>query len=154
MPAGGMQSVSLVKPGEAVVTNQQVDGQSAVVATSGLLDYSSIEAYVARQFSTNPALSEDASVAVYNASDAAGVASSLASKLEAQGFNVTATGDASASDANGHYTIYDTTGGQKPGTMKYLLSKLNGAVVSRAAAPNDIAGSADIIIVIGSSSGN
>ncbi len=149
----GMQSVSLVQKGHAVVENQEVDGQSAVVATSGLLDYTSIINYIARQLSTNPAVAENASIAIYNASNVEGVAGQLKTRLTASGLTVTATGNASTQDAGPTtYTIYDTTNGKMPQTLAYLKSELSGSQVATQAVPSELSGSADIIIVIGSAS--
>lgn len=150
MPAkNGMKSIDLDADGSAVVQTQNVDGTSAVIATSGLLDYSSISDYLAQKLSTNPAVAEGATIAIYNASDTAGVASDLESKLSAQGIDVVGTGNAAAADAGAsQYTLYDLSKGTKPATMSYLKSKL-GAVASKNTLPSDITSNADIVIVIG-----
>ena len=41
-----MQTISLATDGEAVVGSMTISGQSAQIATSGLLDYTSIQAYI------------------------------------------------------------------------------------------------------------
>ena len=151
MPAKAMKSVSLVETGKAVVQSQQVDGTSAVVATSGLLDYSSMISYIAQKLSTNPAVAEGATVAIYNASGTSGAASDLETKLSGQGIDVADTGNAAAADAgSGQYTLYDLSKGAKPNTIGYLESKL-GATLSKGPLPSDITSSADIVIVIGPS---
>lgn len=152
MPAkNGMTSVSLVKPGESVVENQDIGSASAVVATSGLLNYDSIIHYLATQLSTNPAVAEDASIAVYNASGTSGAANTLETTLDNQGLNVVGTGNADEADAGtNHYTIYDQSKGKKNGTIKYLKSQY-GMVHSQKAVPSDISSSADLVIVIGKS---
>lgn len=145
----GMTSISLDSNDNPVVQNQEVDGTSAVVATSGLLDYSSIVSYVAQKLSTNPAVAEGASIAIYNASDTAGAASDLETKLSDEGLNVIGTGNAAAADAgSSQYTLYDLSKGTKPATISYLESKL-GAALSKNTLPSDITPNADIVIVIG-----
>lgn len=149
----GMQSIDLNSSKDPVVENRNIGGQSAVVATSGVLDYTSIISYLAKQLSSNPAAQEDASVAIYNASGTAGAASKLSDKLSAGGINVVSTGNADSSAAGtSSYTIYDTTDGQKPNTINYLKSQLSGAQVSTDAVPTQLAGAADIIIVINQAS--
>ena len=71
-----MSQVSLVSSGSAVVTTSEIDGQSVVVPTSGANDYSSIINYLAKQLSSNPAVSENATISIYNASSVAGKAAS------------------------------------------------------------------------------
>lgn len=153
MPAkNAMTSIDLVKPGESVVQNQSVDGASAVVATSGLLNYDSIINYLAKKLSTNPAVAEGATIAIYNASGTPGVASTLETTLSEQGLDVTGTGNAASSDAAGnHYTIYDQSGGKKNGTIKYLKFKY-GMVHARGSVPSDISVDADLVIVVGQNS--
>lgn len=150
MPAkNGMKSIDLDGDGTAVVQNQNVDGASAVIATSGLLDYTSIINYLGQKLSTNPAVAEGATVAIYNASDTAGVASQLETKLSEQGIDVIGTGNAAAADAGAsQYTLYDLSKGTKPATISYLKSKL-GATLSKNTLPSDITPNADIVIVIG-----
>lgn len=145
----GTQSISLDATGQAVVTGQMVSGQSAEVPTSGIYDYSSIINYIARQMSSNPAVSENASIAIYNASGPAGAASDLETKLSQQGLNVVAVGNAASADNSGSQnTVYDTTGGQRPKTIAYLKSL--GMSIASGNAPSDINTSADIVIIIGS----
>jgi len=145
----GMQSVSLVQSGKAVVQGSMIDGQSVEIPTSGELDYSSISNLIAQALSTNPVTAEGASIAVYNASDVSGAAAALQAKLAQAGLNVDTIGSADAADAgSSHYTIYDTTGGKKPSTIKYLTSTY-GMSTTSSSLPSDIPSGDDIVIIIG-----
>lgn len=149
-----MRSVSLggATGDSPLVTGDMVDGQSVEVPVAGASDFSAIVAYIARQLSTNPAVAENATISIYNASGQAGVAGKLQQTLAAKGMNILSIGDASAAAAGStQYTIYDTTGGKKPQTMKFLKSQLSGSTTSTAA-PKGITSDADIVIVIGPSS--
>lgn len=149
--SNGMKSVSLggAAGDSPLVTGTMIDGQSVEAPSAGTEDYSAIISYIARQLSTNPAVSEDASVAIYNATDTTGVAKNLGDQLSAGGLDVATVGNVYQSDSSGQYTIYDTTGGKKPQTIKYLESTLKGATILTSMPPSSVAGSADIIIIVG-----
>jgi anionic cell wall polymer biosynthesis LytR-Cps2A-Psr (LCP) family protein len=142
--------VSLVQTGNAVVTTSEIDGQSVVVPTSGTYDFSSITNYLATELSTNPAVAEAATIAVYNASGTAGAASSEQTTLQAQGLNVDTIGDASSSDVTGtkSYTIYDQSSGKMPKTLADLQSTLKSVTTTTTTLPSDITSSDDFVIVI------
>jgi len=141
--------VSLVQTGNAVVTTSEIDGQSVVVPTSGTYDFSSITNYLAKELSTNPAVAEGATIAVYNASGTAGAASSEQTTLQAQGLDVDTIGDASSTDVSGtkSYTLYDESDGKMPKTLAELQSTLK-VTATTAALPADISSSDDFVIVI------
>lgn len=125
-----MQSISLVKDGESVVTTGNIQGQSVVTAISGTLDYSSIIQYLAKKMSSNPAVGEEAKVAVLNASGVAGVAGNLQEKLSKDGITVDRAANAPEGlKGSGTYTIYNLSNGKMPATLTYLKSKLDGAKV-------------------------
>jgi len=150
----GMRSVSLggAAGDSPLVTGDMVSGQSVEVPVAGVSDFSAITAYIARQLSTNPAVAENATISIYNASGVSGAASKLQQKLAAQGMNILNVGDASSTAAgSAQYTIYDTLDGKKPQTIKYLQAQLKGSTVSTAT-PTGITSDADIVIVIGPSS--
>lgn len=149
-----MRSVSLggATGDTPLVTGDMVGGQSAEVPVAGVSDFSAIIAYIARQLSTNPAVAENATISIYNASGVPGAAGKLQQKLAAKGMNILGVGDATAAAAGStQYTIYDTTSGKKPQTIKLLKSQLSGSTTSTAA-PSGIVSDADIVIVIGPSS--
>lgn len=131
-----------------VVKTGEYDGQSIVLATSGVYDYSSIISLVAKELSTNPATNEDATIAVYNGGDTAGSAAKLQTQLESGGLNVTTVGNTSAVGSDS-YTIYAAKPDSFPKTVDYLTQTLKNAQVISTAAPSTIpANTADIVIVI------
>ena len=56
-----MKSISLVAEGESVIASRTISGQSAQIATSGLLNYASIKQYVTKQFAVKKPTTADAS---------------------------------------------------------------------------------------------
>jgi LCP family protein required for cell wall assembly len=140
--------VSLVSSGNAVVTTSEISGQSVVVPTSGTYDFSSISDYLAKELSTNPAVSENATIAVYNASGTVGAAGNEQTALEATGLTVDTVGDAASADAGtGSYTLYDQSNGKMPKTLAELESTLK-AKATTAALPADITSNDDFVIII------
>lgn len=148
-PNKSITQVSLVQEGSEVVTTASVDGQSVVVPTSGTYDFSSIIDYLTKQLSTNPAVLENATIGVYNASETAGAAGKEQSTLQALGLTVTATGNADATDiiGSGTYTLYDLSGGKMPKTLAQLQTSLGVKAVT-STLPSDIPSTNNFVIII------
>ncbi len=148
LPNTSITQVSLVATGHEVVTTGMVDGQSIVMPTSGTYDFSSIIDYLSKQLSTNPAVAENATIAIYNASGTAGAAKKEQTALQQLGFNVDTIGDASSKDVGqGAYTLYDQSQSKKPKTLAQLQSTL-GVTATTLALPGDISSTDDFVIVI------
>jgi hypothetical protein len=71
------------------------DGESALIPTAGIGDYSQLQDYYHSIISTNPVVKENASVVILNGSDVVGLAKQEANKLTNEGLDVTAVTDAS-----------------------------------------------------------
>jgi LCP family protein required for cell wall assembly len=124
------------------------DGESALIPAAGIDDFSAIQAFVHQQTSSNPVVRENASVAVLNATDSAGLASQERTKLHVKDINVTAIGDATT--ANQAVTsIIDNSGGKKPSTRK-LLVQLFGNHVTTTNPYSGMYDDPDFIVLIGS----
>jgi LCP family protein required for cell wall assembly len=133
---------------EPVVKTGSYAGQSVVLATSGINDYTSIITLIAKQLSTNPAVAEGANVAINNGGETAGAAGALQTKLTAGGLTITATGNADPSGSTA-YTIYVAKPESFAKTIEYLTKNLTDATVVKTAAPSTIpTNDADIVIVI------
>lgn len=94
------------------------DGESALIPAAGVDDFSSIQAFVHQQTSSNPVVRENAGVVVLNATDSSGLASQVKTKLRIKDLNVIDIGDASSNQAT--TTIIDNSKGKKPSTRKLL----------------------------------
>ena len=133
---------------EPVVKTGSYAGQSIVLATSGINDYTSMITLIAKQLSTNPAIAEGANVAIYNGGETAGAASTLQTKLTAGGLTVITTGNTDPAGSNA-YTIYVAKPESFTKTIEYLTKNLTDATVVKTAAPTTVpANDADIVIVI------
>jgi hypothetical protein len=121
------------------------DGQSALVPAAGIDDYSQIQAYLQQITSSNPVVQENASVVVLNATNTDGLASTQRSALMNQHVNVTAIGDATATQAI--TTIIDNSAGKYPATRALLVKRYGNNVTTT----NPYSGiyQANFIIVVG-----
>jgi len=83
-----IHSVSLIDGSNPVMTTEEVDGQSVVVPSAGLDDYSALRLLMKQTFSRDPVIKEKANIAVFNASGVAGIAQKQASLLSNDGLVV------------------------------------------------------------------
>lgn len=131
-----------------VVKTGEYSGQSIVLATSGIYDYTSIINLVAKQLSTNPAVSENATIAIYNGGGVAGAANKLQTKLEVAGLNVVKVANTSPMGSD-NYTIYVTKPDTFSKTVDYLTQTLTDTSLISTAPPKSVpVTTADIVIVI------
>lgn len=88
LPDSSIKSLDLAKPEGPLITTGNIGGQSVVLPTAGPGDFSKIRAY-ARINMIDPYLKREApTVAVYNASGKAGLATSVADVLSGYGYKV------------------------------------------------------------------
>ncbi|MEO6761414.1 MAG: LCP family protein [Candidatus Saccharimonadales bacterium] len=122
------------------------EGQSALIPTAGLDDFSDIQTQLKRQLSRDPVVREGASIVILNGTDTIGLASSQGDKLIDQGMVVEAVADAPANQAK--TSLIDNSKGHAPGTKTDLKQRYNAQVVKNetlsATYPN-----ADFILILG-----
>ena len=139
-------SLSLANEEDPLVTTGMYYGQSIVRPILGVLDYSDIRAYVRDNVAATPLSREKATIAVFNGTETAGLASRQAENLEAQGFKVGEIGNA----ADGSYDdieIYQLND-SKPETTKALKS-LYKVEIKSIAPPVNLTDEADFVIIYG-----
>lgn len=121
-----IKSISLIDDSEPVTTVGFVGPQSIVKATSGIYDYSSIKKYIAKKTSGNQATQEEAALAIYNATNVAGVAARVQQDLESVGYDVMTTGNAPEGDSgNIIYVLNKNT----EATVRELSEKYKATIV-------------------------
>ncbi len=94
------------------------DGEDALIPEAGLDNFSQLQNYYQQLTSSNPLVTENASVVVLNGSNVVGLAHQEETVLEGKGFNV-----ASIADASAEYPasmIVDLSKGQDPNTKQAL----------------------------------
>jgi LCP family protein required for cell wall assembly len=128
------------------------DGESALIPSAGIGDYSQLQEYYKQLTSTNPVVKEDASVVVLNGSNVVGLARQEANVLTSEGFNVTAVTDTSAEYPDS--MLVDLSGGKDPASkqaLQQLLSSNSSTVTSITTGESAEAQgyNADFIVILG-----
>ncbi|MGH7196216.1 MAG: LCP family protein [Candidatus Saccharimonadales bacterium] len=146
-----ISSLQLNDPEDPLVTTGNADGQSIVRPEKGLYEYSDIQAAVKAYATGDPSIiAEKAIVDVLNASEQAGAAQTQADKVTGAGIKIGIIGNAPASLNTAPIQLYDTTNGQKPGTLK-KLEELFG-VKAKTGKPAGVNATGNFVIIVGASS--
>ena len=146
----GIRQVPLTNvDGKYYVTTAMINGVSYVVPAAGQKNYTEIQKYVAKMFSSDPATREDAKIMVLNGTGMSGVAAKEQKALDGLGFNVTQVGDAPEGVYTDKYYLYDMTN-TYAGTRSSLENRYGTTVIAAENLPEGIAGSGyDFIVIIG-----
>lgn len=131
------------------VKTADIGGVSFVVPNAGAGMYREIQAYVDKMFSSNPAVREGSTIAIYNATETPGIAGAEQTRLEGEGYTVIEIDDAATGDCAEQYCVFvmDET---MAATKAALETRYGVTAHSAAELPGDIyPGTASIVIVIG-----
>jgi LCP family protein required for cell wall assembly len=115
--SANIKSLSLTV-GKQVENYTTSDGQSALIPTSGLGNYTAIQLYVEQQISTNPVVKEGATAAVLNGSGVTGLAKQTAQALVSDGVDVTTI--ANAPEDYPETTLEDNSSAGSPATLSLI----------------------------------
>lgn len=130
---------------KTMLQSYNADGQSALIPTAGIDDYSEIAAQIQKLFTATPVTKEAAKVVVLNGTDAVGLAKQQSAKLTESGMNVVSQGNATVQQTT---TIVDMSSGKKPNTLADLKKRYTATVQADATLsatyPNT-----DFIVVLG-----
>ena len=142
-------SLSLVEPGNALVTTGELDGAGSIVRpVEGLYDYSAITRYLQQKLASDAVGQESSTVEVLNGSDGVGFASRKKDELALKGITVTSIGDAPVRSSYGALQWFDLSGGSKPQTAKKLADTL-GEASSGSHLPDGVTSDANFVILLG-----
>lgn len=127
------------------VTTSTINGISYVVPAAGM----DLKGYVAQMFSSNPAVREGSTIAVFNGTETAGVAGNEQTKLEADHYAVSSIGDAPAGSCAEKYCVY-MMDDSKTATKAALEERYGVSMRGANELPAGIwAGDASFVVVIG-----
>lgn len=144
-----LTSVGLADPPNSYVTTANLNGSSIVRPVAGLTDYSEIQNYVRNALKDGYIANENASIAIYNGTTIAGLATKKATELKSYGYNVNTIADA----PNKNYqktVLVNLRGKQKKYTLHYLEQRLGvTAVDSLPDSSISNPGNADFVIILG-----
>jgi len=135
-----------------IMTTETIPGAgSVVIPAAGEFDYSDLQAYIAKSLSSNPVVAEAANIAVFNGSDTAGAAQTVADTLTGKGYTISDIDNA----PSGSYTpieIYQVTS-DKTATAS-ALAKLYGVTIKTTTAPVTVPTGTDFVIIVGQAPGS
>ncbi len=156
-----IKSLDLAKPDDPLITTGNIGGQSIVRPVAGLFDYSKIRSY-SRTNMIDPFLKKEApTVAIYNGSGRAGLATSVGDIMAGYGYNVLIK--ESSKEPQQKTLVVKKTQQAKPFTERFLSvrfatpissdlpnSVLPDATNATATSTSTAPPTADFIIVLGS----
>lgn len=146
-----IRNVSLVDYDNNIyyVKTAEIGGISYVIPDLGAGMYREIHAYVDKMFSSNPAVREGATIAIYNATETPGVAGAEQTRLEDEGYTISEIDDAAVGDCTEKYCVFVMDEAMSA-TKAALEERYGISAQSAAELPGDIyPGDASIVIVIG-----
>lgn len=120
-------------------------GQSALIPSAGLGEYSDIVSFLKRHMSNDPVVQEAASVVVLNGTETDGLAKTQETILEAKGITVPSI--SSASKPYEKTTIIDASKGAKKATKAWLAKTYPGATITTQAAETIPAGTHFVVVL-------
>lgn len=141
-----MRQVSLIEP-QRFMTTGTINGISYVLPSAGVGNYSAIQNYVAKMFSNDPRIYEDATILVLNATETPGLASAEKSNLEEEGYNNIFIDDTEPGEYTDQYTLYSISE-DKSGTKKLLEKKYHLTAKEAANLPASLPTDYDFILII------
>ena len=146
IPSDGIQSLSLVKEGEELVTT----GLGGVVPAAGSFEYAEIQAFIDKNMSNDPVAREAANIVVMNGTETAGVALTESGRLTEAGFTVSNATNAPTSDYQ-RTTVYRINKSEKNGTAK-ALAKRYGVELITTDPGFGVDDGVDFVVIIGTAS--
>lgn len=131
------------------LTTAMMNGISYVVPVGGVRNYKGIQEYVHQLLNADPAVREEATIAVLNGSGRVGAAAGEKVELEKIGFSKVSTGDAPDSEWTEKYYVYDVTGA-KPKTVEKLANLYSTGVRPAAELPEGVDTTGiDVVVILG-----
>jgi LCP family protein required for cell wall assembly len=135
IPSNQITSIDLVTPPHNFLTTGNMNGLSIVQPRAGLFDYGAITNYIRNTLRDGFLAKEDARVAVYNATDRAGLAGTEADVLKSYGYRVTTVGNTASVTNPAHTVLIDLTKGKDKYTRHYLEQRFG--LSARTSLPKD-----------------
>lgn len=149
--SNGITSLDLVTPPHAYLTTAPINGLSTVVPRAGSFVYSDIQNYVRNALRDGFLAKENASLAVYNATNINGLAGSSATLLKSYGYSITTVGNAAKATNPAHTTVVDLSRGKNKYTRHYLEGRFKTSAITSvptSVGVNPPTGS-DFVIILG-----
>lgn len=145
-----VSSIDLAGDKLNLLTTGDIYGQSIVLPTAGLKDFSDIQRYFKKITSSDPVVREEASIVVLNGSEQSGFAQVEGEKLAEKGLDVLALGNASDVKVS-KILINSKSASSKTETRKYLENRYSVTATSDLSPYPEARGyNSDFIVILGS----
>jgi len=156
IPASAISSLDMVTPPNNLLTTGNMNGLSIVEPRAGLFDYSAIHTFLHSALKDGLIVKENAHIAVYNATDTSGLATSTTNKLKEYGYNVIKTDSTTTSSNPATTTIVDLSKGTDKYTRNYLQHRFGVTAVNKLPSEFGITPPADasFVIILGEDAAN
>lgn len=142
-------SVGLADPPNDYVTTGMIHGQSVVYPKAGLDNFKEIQHFVRNRLRDGFLAKEDATVAVYNGTQIAGLAGRTGDDLKSYGYRISTVADAPVKGIQ-KTIIVDLRNGEKKYTKRYLENRFGTtAATSMPSGTNINPENADFVIILG-----
>lgn len=125
IPSKDISSLDLVTPPHDLLTTNGLNGFSVVQPKAGLYEYGPLQNYIRNALRDGLLTRENAPVAVYNATDIAGLATKQADVLKSYGYNVTAVDSLPKATNPAKTALVDQSGGLAKYTRHYLEQRFS-----------------------------
>lgn len=122
VPSASINSLDLVTPPHDLLTTSALAG-STVSPRAGTYAYGAIQDYVHFTLRDSFIAKENSSIAVYNATTTAGLATNVSAKLKTYGYNVNTVDNTPSQNNPSTTTIVDLSGGVDKYTKRYLENR-------------------------------
>lgn len=139
-------SLSLSDEENQLVKTGSYNGQSIVLPSLGLTDFSGIQAFIKKNLTSDPVVREGAEIVVLNGSDVSGAGQVEADKLTEANYTVGTVANAPIGTYNGT-TIYQIGSGNTATAAK--LAARYGVTIKTTAPPLAVSDSTDFVIIVG-----
>ena len=148
IPSSSIKSLDLVTPPNQLI-NSYNNGTSFQIPRAGLGNVKEIQNFIRNTLKDSFLKNESATVAVYNGTNTAGLASRKAEELRSYGYIVTAVADAPTKNYPKN-VIVDLSKGSKKYTKRYLEQRQKTTAVTSMPANSGITpGNVDFVIILG-----
>jgi LCP family protein required for cell wall assembly len=149
IPSNKIASVGLADPPNNYVTTGMIYGQSVVYPRAGLDNYKEIQHFVRNRLKDGFLADENATVAIYNGTNIAGLATRTSDDLKSYGYNISKVGDSPTKGVQ-KTIVVDLRNGTKKYTKRYLENRFSTTATASVPANSQInPGMADFVIILG-----
>lgn len=145
---GRFESIDFADPAKPLMKTGMISGQSVVMPSLGMSDYSEIQTLVRSKLIDGYLAREKANISVLNGTISPGLAGEKAEGLKTYGYNVGTVADA-PSQSYEKTMVVDLTKGKKPYTKNYLEKRFGVKATSKLPDSAIQPGAAGFIIILG-----